>query len=48
MIEMVAHIGALFEDRALGNVGVAAGDDPQRLTAGVHVDDGERHSPAPT
>lgn len=44
MVEVIAHIGAFFQDRACRNPGVAAGDDPQRLAAGVHVDDGEGHA----
>ena len=44
MIEVIAHIGAFLQYRARGNVRIAAGDDSERLAAGVHVDDGERHA----
>jgi hypothetical protein len=46
MVEMVADIGALLQDRAPGQLGIAGSDDPQRLAAGVHVNDGEREAHA--
>jgi hypothetical protein len=41
VIEIVAHPGAFFEDRASRDGRIAAGDDPQRLASGMHVDDGQ-------
>src|SRR5690606_10271740 len=39
MVGIVAHPGALFEDGAFRDRGIAGYDDAQRLAAGVHVDD---------
>jgi hypothetical protein len=41
MVEIIADIGALFENGARRQRRIAGGDDPQRLAACVHVGDSQ-------